>query len=77
MNSETRTFEVTVDVESKYIVAATYDVYSNLYESVTENGYLGVTYVLDTNEFETEGRLLENANTCENRLQSSFAGKNF
>ena len=63
-------------MQSKYIVGATYDTYSSFIQ-VTENGYLGATYVLDTNPFEESGRLLEDGNTCENRLSSSYDGKSF
>ena len=77
VSSTTETFEVEVKVESKYLIGATYSVYESLYQSVTNNGYLGVTYVLDTNEFGDDGRLLSDANTCENRLSSSYDNKDF
>ena len=77
VSSITGTFEVQIKVKSKYLIGSTYDSYSSYYESVTPNGYLGITYVLDTNEFEDSGRGLSDANTCENRLSSSFIGKDF
>lgn len=47
------------------------------YQNVTMNGLLGVTYVLDTANFESSGRYLSDANGCENRLASSFVNKAF
>ena len=76
-NNDTGVFEVTVTVESKYVVAATYDEFSSDYTSVTQNGYLGVTYVLDTNPFGSYGRLLQDGNTCENRINSSYHNESF
>ena len=77
-NDNGGTFKIDVRVESKYIIGATYDVYSSLYQDFFgENGYLGITYVLYTNEFSNEGRLLSNANTCENRKSESFLNKDF
>ena len=61
-NNITGIFEVNVNVESKYVVGSTFDAFTDYYESVFEGGYLGITYVFDTNEFSPNGGLLSNAN---------------
>ena len=77
IDNETGTFAVKVNVETKYIVGATSDTYVTYYGSATSGGFLGVAYVLDTNEFENHGRLSEDANTYANRLSSLFTGADF
>ena len=80
--TESNAFEVTISVQSKYIIGAQFngDDSINLDDianaSVADDAF-GVTYVLDTNLFTTSGRLLQNANGCENRESSSFVNKSF
>ena len=76
-NDQTGVFEVTVTVQTKYVVRAEYEDLKQHYVNETDDGLLGVTYVLDTSNFESSGRYLSNPNGCENRVASSYYNKSF
>ena len=68
---------VRVIATSKYVVRASYSPYSSIYSDIYNDSLLGVTIVIDAQEFEDEGRLLQDANACENRLSTSYVNKSF
>ena len=68
---------LTVVATSQYIVRSSYDALSSDYSDIYNDSLLGFTIVIDAQEFDTYGRLLQDANACENRLNSSYVNKSF
>eukprot|EP01084_Bolivina_argentea_P171458 297051_1 len=68
---DAETLELNVEIVLEYITRSKYT-FVDQYDSDR-----GITYVIDTEPFLSDGRLLSNPNNCENRNAESFIGKDW